>query len=77
MKPDQNSTARASLISIMAAHSLTRGDIARMLGLEPRQGGSHGTVDMWLSGARNIPASKLELIEIKAPTWWNSGQGAE
>lgn len=30
-----------------------------------------------LSGARNIPASKLELIEIKAPTWKNSGQGAE
>lgn len=55
------------LRAIMAAHSLTRGDIARMLGLEPRKGGSHGTVDMWLSGARNIPASKLELIGIKAP----------
>lgn len=65
------------LQSVMAAHSLTRGDVARMLGLEPRPGGSHGTVDMWLSGARNIPASKLELIEIKAPNWKNSGQGAE
>lgn len=65
------------LQSVMAAHNLTRGDVARMLGLEPRPGGSHGTVDMWLSGARNIPASKLELIEIKAPTWRNSGQGAE
>lgn len=57
------------LQSVMAAHNLTRGDVARMLGLEPRPGGSHGTVDMWLSGARNIPASKLELIELKAPTW--------
>lgn len=54
------------LRALMSEHSLTRGDIARMLGLTPRHGGSHGTVDMWLSGGRNIPASKLELIEIKA-----------
>lgn len=69
MKPDRTASTRAALIEIMAAHQLTRGDIARMLGLEPRPGGSHGTVDMWLSGARNIPASKLELIAIKAPVW--------
>jgi transcriptional regulator with XRE-family HTH domain len=61
------------LIELMAAHSLTRGDVARILGLQPRPGGSHGTVDMWLSGARNIPASKLELIEIKAPGWRDLG----
>lgn len=59
----------AKLRAIMDAHSLTRGDVARMIGLEPRPGGSHGTVDMWLSGARNIPASKLELIELKATNW--------
>jgi hypothetical protein len=62
-------TLLARLRALMSEHNLTRGDIARMLGLEPRPGGSHGTVDMWLSGARNIPASKLELIELKAPTY--------
>lgn len=70
-------TSLARLRSLMSEHNLTRGDVAKILGLEPRQGGSHGTVDMWLSGARNIPASKLELIEIKASTWKNSGQPAE
>ena len=65
------------LRAAMSEHGLTRGDVARMLGLTPRAGGSHGTVDMWLSGARNIPASKLELIELKAPTWKNNEQGAE
>lgn len=64
-----NTDTRAALIDLMVAHSLTRGDVARMIGLTPRKGGSHGTVDMWLSGARNIPASKLELIAIKAPGW--------
>lgn len=66
---DQPAVRAALLRAAMLAHALTRADIARMLGLEPRPGGSHGTVDMWLSGARNIPASKLELIEIKAPNW--------
>jgi len=69
MKPDPTRNTRAALIDLMAAHNLTRGDVARILGLQPRPGGSHGTVDMWLSGARNIPASKLELIAIKAPAW--------
>jgi len=59
----------ANLRAIMAAHDLTRGDVARMMGLTPRPGGSHGTVDGWLSGARGMPASKLELIAIKAPGW--------
>ena len=67
MKPAQDT--RATLIELMATHNLTRGDVARMLGLTPRAGGSHGTVDMWLSGKNRIPAAKLELIEIKAPTW--------
>lgn len=61
-------TLLARLRALMSEHGLTRGDIARMIGLEPRPGGSHGTVDMWPSGARNIPVSKLELIELKAPT---------
>ena len=69
MKPDQPRNTRATLIELMAAHNLTRGDVARMLGLTPRAGGSHGTVDMWLSGKNRIPAAKLELIEIKAPNW--------
>jgi transcriptional regulator with XRE-family HTH domain len=65
MNPD----ARANLVELMAEHNLTRADVARMLGLKPRHGGSHGTVDMWLSGANRIPVSKLELIALKAPTW--------
>jgi len=67
----------AELCAIMTAHDLTRGDVARILGLTPRPGGSHGTVDGWLSGARRMPASKLELIGIKAPWWRNSGQAQE
>lgn len=63
----------SKLRAVMDKHNLTRGDVARILGLEPRPGGSHGTVDMWLSGARNIPASKLELIAIKAPAWRDLG----
>lgn len=64
----------AELRAIMTTHSLTRGDVARMLGLTPRPGGSHGTVDGWLSGARGMPASKLELIGMKAPGWKTSRQ---
>lgn len=64
----------AELRAIMTTHSLTRGDVARMLGLTPRPGGSHGTVDGWLSGARGMPESKLELIGMKAPGWKNSRQ---
>jgi hypothetical protein len=45
------------LIELMAAHSLTRGDVARILGLQPRPGGSHGTVDMWLKGPNYSPAN--------------------
>jgi len=64
----------ATLRAIMVAHDLKRGDVARMLGLTPRHGGSHGTVDGWLSGARGMPASKLELIGMKAPGWKTTRQ---
>ena len=69
-----NTEKISALRAIMAAHDLKRGDVARMLGLTPRPGGSHGTVDGWLSGARGMPASKLELIGMKAPGWKNSRQ---
>lgn len=64
----------AALRAIMVKHDLKRGDVARILGLTPRPGGSHGTVDGWLSGARGMPESKLELIRMKAPGWKNSRQ---
>ena len=63
-----NNDNRAALVELMTAHQLTRGDVARMLGLTPRPGGSHGTVDMWLSGKNRIPPSKLELIRLKIET---------
>lgn len=49
----------------MNEHNLTRADVARLLGLEVRRH-SHGTVDAWLSGRRNMPPAKLELLAIKA-----------
>jgi hypothetical protein len=64
----------AALRSIMVKHDLKRGDVARMLGLTPRPGGSHGTVDGWLSGVRGMPAAKLELIWMKAPGWKTTRQ---
>jgi len=55
------------LRTLMNEHNLTRADVARLLGLEVRRH-SHGTVDAWLSGRRNIPPSKLELIRLKIET---------
>lgn len=53
------------LRTLMNEHNLTRADVARLLGLEVRRH-SHGTVDAWLSGHRNCPPAKLELLAIKA-----------
>lgn len=53
----------ARLVALMQAHGLKRGDVARLLGLRPRKGGSHGTVDMWLAGKRVMPALKLDALE--------------
>lgn len=53
----------AGLLALMQQHSLKRGDVARLLGLHPRKGGSHGTVDMWLAGKRVMPAHKLDALE--------------
>ena len=47
-----------ALRALMTQHNLTRADVARLLGLEVRRH-SHGTVDAWLSGRRNMPAAKL------------------
>lgn len=66
MKPTTSNT-RTALTELMTAHKLTRADVARLLGL-PVQRYSHGTVDAWLSGRRNIPPSKLELIRLKIET---------
>lgn len=52
------------LRTIMTQHNLTRADVARLLGLEVRKH-SHGTVDAWLSGRRNMPPAKLELLRLK------------
>ena len=53
----------APLRAIMVKHDLKRGDVARILGLTPRPGGSHGTVDGWLSGARNLAALMSKINE--------------
>lgn len=53
-----------ALRDLMTQHNLTRADVARLLGLEVRRH-SHGTVDAWLSGRRNMPAAKLELLRMK------------
>lgn len=55
------------LRTLMTEHNLTRADVARLLGLEVRRH-SHGTVDAWLSGRRNMPPSKLELLRLKLST---------
>lgn len=65
MKPDPTRNTRAALADLMAAHSLTRADVARLLGLKVTRY-SNGTVDSWLSGHRNCPPAKLELLAIKA-----------
>ena len=64
MKPDPTRNARAALIEIMAAHQLTRADVCRLLGINVRRYSS-STVDAWISGARNMPPAKLELLRIK------------
>ena len=64
MKPDPTRNTRAALIEIMAAHQLTRADVCRLLGVNVRRYSS-STVDGWLSGARNMPAAKLELLQLK------------
>jgi len=66
----QLKTTTDALRALMQAHGLTRGDVARILGLKPRpHGGSHGTVDGWLCGASLVPRAKLELIFLKAATY--------
>lgn len=67
MKPDRTASTRAALIEIMAAHSLTRADVARLLGL-PVKRYSHRSVDNWLGGVCDMPAMKLELLELKLAT---------
>ncbi len=65
MKPDPTRNTRAALAELMTAHKLTRADVARLLGLKVTRY-SNGTVDSWLSGHRNCPPAKLELLAIKA-----------
>lgn len=65
MKPGPSINTRAALTELMAAHQLTRADVARLLGLKVTRY-SNGTVDSWLSGHRNCPPAKLELLAIKA-----------
>lgn len=60
------------LRTLMTQHNLTRADVARLLGLEVRRH-SHGTVDAWLSGRRNMPPVKLELLRIKLTALVNKG----
>ena len=56
--------AELTLKQVMDQHNLTRADVARLLGLEVRRH-SHGTIDAWLSGRRNMPPAKLELLRMK------------
>ena len=64
MKPDPTRNTRAVLIELMAAHNLTRADVCRLLSINVRRYSS-STVDGWLSGARNMPPAKLELLKMK------------
>lgn len=64
MKPDPTRNTRAALADLMAAHSLTRAEVCRLLGINVRRYSS-STIDAWLSGARNMPAAKLELLQLK------------
>lgn len=69
-------TTTDALRLIMKTHNLTRGDVCRILGLTPRAyGGSHGTVDGWLSGRTPMPRAKLELVHLKAPTYVRPQKG--
>lgn len=49
---------------LMHKHQLMRADVAELLGMAVRKY-SNGTVDAWLSGRRNIPPAKLELLKMK------------
>lgn len=56
-----------SLPTIMSAHSLSRDDVARLLGVSER------TVYSWLrpaggKAARNMPGPMLELLRLKLET---------
>lgn len=64
MKPDRTASTRAALIELMAVHQLTRADVCRLLAINVRRYSS-STVDGWLSGARNMPPAKLELLRLK------------
>lgn len=64
MMPDPTRNTRAALIELIAAHQLTRADVCRLLGINVRRYSS-STVDAWLSGARNMPSAKLELLRLK------------
>lgn len=57
-------TTNAQLRALMAEYNLTRADVARLLGLKVTRY-SNGTVDSWLSGHRNCPPTKLELLKLK------------
>ena len=64
MKPDRTASTRAALIELMAVHQLTRADVCRLLAINVRRYSS-STVDGWLSGARNMPPAKFELLRLK------------
>lgn len=61
---DPGRNARIELVLLMAQYTLTRADVCRLLGINVRRYSS-STVDGWLSGARNMPPAKLELLKIK------------
>lgn len=57
----------ARLEDLMIRYGLRRRDVAELLGkpLNSAGGYSNSTVDRWLSGANQIPAMALELLELK------------
>ena len=58
------SANNVALRVLMDERQLTRADVARLLSMPIRRYSS-GTVDAWLSGRRNMPAAKLELLRLK------------
>lgn len=75
MKNDINAKSRnaRALEGLMQQFNLTRYDVCVILGRRPkRNGGSHGTVDNWLSGRHRMPMEALQVVTAKAPTYVRS-----
>lgn len=59
-------TRNDELRQLMQQHQLARKQVCMMLGIQVAHGRhSSGTVDDWLANRTEIPAAKLELLQLK------------